>query len=93
MLHTCALHAASSETGPSPTIQHGLNRRELAALQREIRVSRATIAVADARQQCRAAYDLVEASNERIMRSRQFLATSRITLGGDLDEHQPLPQD
>lgn len=90
MLHTPALRADRSVTGPSPTLQHARSRQEWAALQRGMRVCHA---ITSARQQCRAAHDLMEASNERIMRSRHFLAASRMTLGNDPEAHQPLPQD
>jgi hypothetical protein len=89
MLHTYARPAGRSETDPSPTDPHRLSPRKLAAVQRNIRACRATIA--SSQQRCRHARALVEAATERIVCSQRALATSRATAGcgsgGSTREH------
>lgn len=75
MLHTYLRPAGNSVTGSAstPTSQYGLLPQERAALQRDIGTCRATIA--DSQQRCSDARDLLAVATERLMCSRDFLAT------------------
>jgi hypothetical protein len=87
MLHTYALPAGRSATGPSPTVRYRLSHRELTALQRDNRARHARMATSW--QRCSAARDLLAIATERLTCSQHFLATSREMSGRDAEEHQP----